>query len=532
MKSLQRERASWLVSPASDAKKYQLDRRQFLGGALAAGVGLIAASCGSPKTVARALLTPPAGSDLGAIEHVIYLMQENRSFDHYFGTYPGVRGFGDHPAGQLGVFSQAFPANTTRPPIGRLLPFHLDTTSKVGECTYDLAHDWQTQHECWNHGSMDAFASTHTSLLHEGPANGVLTMGYYRRQDLPYHYALADAFTLCDGYHASVLGPTHPNRLMSISGTVDPGGHHGGPVLITDPSPEARFSVNWTTMPEVLQDANISWKVYTPPGPLYRVENPEVLWISDAILPYFSQYRHQGSPLYEKAFQPTFPDTFLTDIRNDSLPAVSWIIPPLGYDEHPPAPPALGAWFIDQVLATLISSPKIWAKTVLFLSWDENDGFFDHVAPPVPPPGTPGEYVTASPLPVSAGGTPGPIGLGMRVPMLVVSPFSRGGYLSSETFDHTSQLRFLEQRFGVEAPNISAWRRHTVGDLTSTLQMKRANLTAPILPSTSQDTLGGVAALGCGPLDLQEIDNSQAPYPLPWPQAMPTQEPGEAKMVP
>ncbi len=509
-----------------------LDRRRFLKGALAGGLAALAASCGNSKTISKAIAIPPAGSDLGAIEHVIFLMQENRSFDHYFGTYPGVRGFDDHPSGQLGAFSQAFAANTTIPPLGRLLPFRLNTSSKVGECTFDLAHDWQTQHECWDHGSMARFVSTHTDPLHEGVANGVLTMGYYLRQDLPYHYGLADAFTLCDGYHASVLGPTHPNRLMSISGTIDPNGSHGGPVLIINSSPSARFSVDWTTMPEVLEDANISWKVYTPPGPLYRVDNPEVLWISDAILPYFSQYRHKGSSLYENAFTPTFPDTFMTDIHNDSLPSVSWVIPPLGYDEHPPAPPALGAWFIDQLLSALIASPKVWSKTVLFISWDENDGFFDHVSPLVPPPGTEGEYITKSPLDGSSGGINGPIGLGMRVPMLVVSPFSKGGYINSETFDHTSQLRFLEERFGVQAPNISKWRRSAVGDLTSTLAMKAPNFIAPNLPSPIANTASELASLGCGPSDLQEVDYSQAPYPIPSPQTMATQEAGTAKRRP
>ena len=114
------------------------------------------------------------------------------------------------------------------------------------------------------------------------------------------------------------------------------------------------------------------------------------------------------------------------------------------------------------MIGTLVSNPEVWAKTVLFIMYDENDGFFDHVPPPTPPPGTPGEFLTVDPLPASAYGVAGPIGLGFRVPMLVVSPFSRGGYVCSDIFDHTSQLRFLETRFGVQAPNISAWRRKTV----------------------------------------------------------------------
>ena len=357
-------------------------------------------------------------------------------------------------------------------------------------------------------------------------------MGYHTRADLPYHYALADAFTLCDGYHCSVFGPTHPNRLMSVSGTIDPDGRHGGPVLITNPDPAARFSVDWPTMPEALEDAGVSWKVYSPPGDAYRVTSPEVMLVSDAILPYFSQYSSPTSALYQKAFTPVFPNDFAADVRSGTLPKVSWVIPPLGYDEHPPAPPALGAWFIDQVLSTLVSNQEVWSKTVLFVMYDENDGFFDHVAPPVPPAGTPGEFLTVSPLPAAAQGVAGPIGLGVRVPMLVVSPFSRGGHVASEVFDHTSQLRFLEERFGVTAPNLSAWRRKTVGDLTSTLQMGHPVTAVPMLPSTADDTPTGVAALGCEATDIVEARSDQPPYPLPNPQQMPTQEPGTASRVP
>jgi phospholipase C len=337
-------------------------------------------------------------------------------------------------------------------------------------------------------------------------------MGYHTRSDLPYHYALADAFTICDGYHCSIMGPTHPNRLMALSGTIDPEGRNGGPVLITNPSPDARFSVDWTTVPELLEDAGVSWKTYSPPGSIYQVSNPEVMAISDAILPYFSQYSDPSSSLYRKAFVPTFPDDFGHDVKSGSLPSVSWIIPPLGYDEHPPAPPNLGAWFIDQVLQSLVSNPEVWAKTVLFVMYDE--------------------YVTVTPLPGTANGVAGPLGLGFRVPMLVVSPFSRGGYVSSEVLDHTSQVRFLEERFGIHADTISAWRRKTVGDLTSTLQMGRADTAAPQLPATSRYTTAEVASLGCTTADIDEIDIDEPTYPLASVQVMPTQEPGAPRRVP
>jgi phospholipase C len=524
--------------PTSNARRglfsldARIDRRTFLGTSLAAGAGLLAAACGGSGTVSRAASTVPAGSDLGAIEHVVFLMQENRSFDHYFGSYRGVRGFDDHSGKDLGSFAQPYAANRTTAPVGTVLPFHLAVAGGAGECTHDLDHFWRAQHKCWNHGAMDAFVATHSSTEFEGPDYGALTVGYHTRADIPYHYALADAFTICDNYHASVMGPTHPNRLMSVSGTIDPAGLHGGPVLITNPDPAAKFSVSWPTMPEALEDANVSWKVYTPPGDIYRVTNDEVMLFSDGILQYFSQYSAPSSSLYQKAFLPTNPADFTADVQAGTLPQVSWIIPPLGYDEHPPAPPALGASFIDQVLRTLVSNEEVWSKTVLFIMYDENDGFFDHVAPPTPPAGTPGEYLTVDPLPADAQGIAGPIGLGFRVPMLVVSPFSRGGHVASEVFDHTSQLRFLEERFGVTAPNISAWRRKTVGNLTSTLHMGSPRTSVPMLPSTVADTATGVTSLGCTPLDIVEARSDQPLYPLPNPQQMPTQEPGKAVPVP
>jgi phospholipase C len=506
----------------------RFDRRTVLAAALATGGGavLAAASRGQGAGAAMAQYaarTKPAGSDLGAIEHVVFLMQENRSFDHYYGTYPGVRGFDDHPKNKLGNFAQAWPGGREK----TLLPFHLDTASGIGECTDDLDHSWPAEHSSWNKGTNGAFVSTHVQSEYQGPGHGVNTMGYYRRQDIPFYHALADAFTICDNYHCSVMGPTHPNRLMALSGTIDPTGAAGGPVVITNGSPDAVYSVHWDTMPEVLEDAGVSWKVYNPTGTLYTPGTFEKYGIlSDAILPYFSQYKDPTSALYQKAFTPLYPNDFVSDIKGGTLPAVSWIIPPLGYDEHPSAPPALGEWFTSQVLSALVANPEVWSKTVLFHMYDENDGFFDHVVPPVAPKGTAGEYLTVSPLPDDADDTAGPVGMSFRVPMLVLSPFSRGGHVASEVFDHTSQLRFLEERFGVKAPNISSWRRHTAGDLTSALHPKRSDPTVPKLPSTSQDQMANVLAEGCTTTSALEAapDSAMPNYPVPAHQVMPTQE--------
>jgi phospholipase C len=147
----------------------------------------------------------------------------------------------------------------------------------------------------------------------------------------------------------------------------------------------------------------------------------------------------------------------------------------------------------------------------------------------VAPAGTPGEYVAVNPLPATANGVAGPLGLGFRVPMLVVSPFSRGGYVSSEGLDHTSQIRILEERFGIHSTGISAWRRQAVGNLTSTLRMGAPETEPPVLPPTSQYTVAAMSALGCTTADFAEARDDQPPNPLGAVQAMPTQEGGTVK---
>jgi phospholipase C len=501
-----------------------------------------AASTPAARLVARAASTPAAGSDLGAIDHIVFLMMENRSYDHYFGRYPRGRGFDDHPAGSLGAFAQNYPGGTDLDPPNVLLPFHLDSTAGE-ECTYDLTHEWGPQHLCWNGGKMDSFVSVHTSSTYEG-AKGAMTMGYYERADLPFYYALADNFTLCDAYHCSILGPTHPNRLMANSGTIDPAGTNGGPVTDTNQTPDVLWNCTWTTMQEVLEDSGIPWKVYSPSNlglsgkyaPLVEyptwdpllynpTANPEVMFVTDHVLPYFTAFRNPLSSLYTNAFTPTFPNDFVADVGAGSLPSVSWIIPPLGFDEHPASSPDNGMYFTSLVLDALTSNPDVWAKTALFLMYDENDGWFDHVAPPTAPPGTPGEYLTASP-PVLGDPDPGtlgitgPLGLGVRVPMLVISPFSRGGHIASEVFDHTSQLQLVGERFGVEVPNVSAWRRQTVGDLTSTLFRSPTATSVPKLPVpplAPQQLDGSCSAV------VQDTEEGGAAPNVPTNQRMPTQ---------
>src|SRR6266567_4473497 len=409
-----------------------LTRRDMIKTAAAAAAAGMSSAC-ARDAFPRVLADASSCGRLSDIEHVVIFIQENRSFDHYFGSYRGVRGFAE----QSPAFRQPDPANTTDPPVGVLLPFHLDTSKLNAACTHDITHDWVPQHESWHGGAMDGFV---TSRLPINAGDAALTMGYYARADLPFYYAVADAFTICDNYFCSVIGPTDPNRLYTVAASLD-------------------------------------------------------------------------------------PDGFAADALAGTLPQVSWVLAPLVDSEHPPAPSIFGENDLATIIHALTANPRVWAKTVLFATYDENGGFFDHVPPLTAPPGTAGEYVTAPPVPdPSVIGNPpvsGPIGLGFRVPLLVISPFSRGGLVASDRFDHTSLLRFLETRFGAEVPNLSAWRRGVVGDLTSALNFAAPDATVPPLPSTLVPT--AITLAQCvGTLA------GNTPYAPPDPQVPPTQEPGMA----
>ena len=505
-----------------------LTRRDLLRVGAAAGVVAGFEALAAPaKVLERALAAPAACGPLSNIEHVIIFINENRSFDSYFGTYKGVTGFQDRNALLLKdgsgktVFSQPFPGAEGAPYGGHLLPFHFDT-SNGGECVNDISHEWVALHECWDGGAMDKFVSTH--LETNGTRDGPNTMGYYTRQDLPFFHALADNFTICDHYFCSVLGPTDPNRLYSMTATIDPAGKHGGPslqTLVTNREQQyGKFT--WRTYPEQLQAAGISWKFYSTPDGDY----------GDNVLPYFKAYQ-ENAQLAANAFTPQFPADFKADCAAGTLPQVSWVLASLVDSEHPPAPVTYGEVALAEALDALTSNLSLWSKSALFFSYDENGGFFDHVPPPVADPGTPGEYLTVEPLPSIAGGIRGPIGLGFRVPMLVISPYSRGGFVCSKTFDHTSLLQFLERRFGPEVANLSTWRRNHTGDMTAAFNFtSAANTSVPPLPSPSAAD-PRVLTSDC-PTQSPGTGSAEFPtvqgYPLPPPpQTLPTQEPGSPR---
>jgi phospholipase C len=279
---------------------------------------------------------------------------------------------------------------------------------------------------------------------------------------------------------------------------IDPEGQHGGPIL-NNTAPKGGYT--WTTYAERLEEAGIPWKVYQ------QEDN-----YGCNLLETFKIFKDapKGSPLYSKAVLRGPEGQFEYDARNDKLPAVSWIIPTSYQSEHPDYMPADGAAFVASKIDAIAANPEVWAKTVFILNYDENDGIFDHVPPPVPPAGTPLEFVNGL-----------PIGGGFRVPCILISPWTSGGWVCSQPFDHTSVLQFLEQFTGVREANISDWRRSTFGDLTSAFRFRQADRTPPLLPDTS------------GELTLAKYTSANLPKPV-FPegdQHPPKQEAGSRKRV-
>ncbi|MEV7856674.1 phosphocholine-specific phospholipase C [Streptomyces sp. NPDC088183] len=491
----------------------EINRRRFLQ--IAGATTGFAALSGS---IDRAAAIPAArrSGTVQDVEHIVVLMQENRSFDHYFGSMKGVRGFGDPrpvtlPSGKP-VWHQSSGGKET-------LPYHPDADDLGMQFIAGLDHDWAGGHNAFNNGKYDNWI----------PAKGTGTMAYLTRDDIPFHYALADKFTICDDYHCSFIGATDPNRYYMLSGHVGNDGTGGGPVLGNQ---EAGYG--WTTYAERLEKAGISWKVYQDIGDGLDAAGGWG-WINDAYrgnygdnsLLYFNNYRNAkpGDPLYEKARTGTnakagdgYFDILKADVKAARLPQISWIAAPEAFSEHPNWPANYGAWYISHVLDALTSNPDVWSRTALFITYDENDGYFDHVVPPYPPASADqGLSTVDTALDHYKGGigyAAGPYGLGQRVPMTVVSPWSTGGYVCSETFDHTSILRFMEKRFGVKETNISPWRRAICGDLTSAFDFSLKVTDPADLPDTT----------GYAPPD-RDRHNSYVPRP-PAQGTLPRQEAG------
>jgi len=465
------------------------------------------------------------------VAHVVILTQENRSFDHYFGTMRGVCGYGDRfavPAPPLAgapdrtVLLQPNEHAGAEPAL--IAPFRLDTSVDFQRYRPPgTPHGFADSQAAWDNGRMGAWPRT----KHDH------AMAHFTRADLPFQYALAEAFTLCDAYHCAMHLCTNPNRMYIWTGTHDPLARGNGPVLDNDydmlgPDPLGHGGYLWTTYPERLMAAGIGFQIYQD-----MADN-----FSDNPLVGFRRYREaKGASAAAAALlaRRTLSTRTLDDLRADvlahKLPEVSWIVAPAALSEHPSAStPLQGADYTARVLDALTADPDVWSRTVLLVNFDENDGLFDHVPPPAPPARHAGRSWGATTIPADdeyhvhsrtaedAVYLDRPYGLGMRVPLYVISPWSKGGYVASEVFDHTSVLRFLETRFGVREPNISPWRRAVCGDLTSCFDFANPDALdrLPPLPAT--------AALSQRASRLEEV-----PPPVPALALAPMQETGSRR---
>jgi phospholipase C len=350
-----------------------IDRRTFLKAAGALGLAGLAAPV-MPGLAATFV------KRRNPIQHILIDLQENRSFDHYYGFAPF--------AGQFGV-----PAGYSQPDGagGSVAPYHFTSLS-----TPDIGHSWTATHREWNGGAMDGFFTT----------DGINAMGFYTAQDLPFYYSLHDTSTLCVNYFCSLLGPTWPNRFYTAAGT------SGG---ITTNGVWGYGVFDYPIILDLLDAANVSWKVYNvgmDSVPFGNTDNVFVFWDR------FANDQRAHRPKQE----------FFQDLKQDTLPNVSWIIPSFarGWDEHPPADVSVGMGIVQELVDGLRNSSS-FASSAYIHTYDEAGGYFDHVAPP---------QIDA-------------YGLGIRVPTWIISPFAKPGHLEPTVYEHTSTLKFIEAVFNL-----------------------------------------------------------------------------------
>lgn len=499
----------------------KINRRKFIK--LSAGAGLASTIWGSWLEEALAIKAHNKTRSIKDVEHIVILMQENRSFDHYFGTMRGVRGFGDRFPIPLESGQRVFFQSDGRQVIP---PYHASKKTSNAALINGTPHDFPDMQAAWNQGKYGFWPKFKTPF----------SMAYYTREEIPFQYALAEAFTISDAHHCSLATGTDPNRIMFWSGSNFNPEKRAAGINCTEedsepsnlrcwvkgglPDPGYVYRGNafkWPTIPDVLQEAGISWRIYQDPN-----DNWEGAMHGGLA---FESFRNAkpGSPIYENGMKHWSLDDLRAQVKNNTLPAVSWVLPSQKNSEHPGAPssPYRGSDFTHEVLKALTANPEVWSKTVFFLTFDENDGLFDHIpAPAVPSYNLDNTLAGKSTLDVAGmyfnneAGTgrvpipayppkPGapvpevktrsfqdkrdtisgnlrPWGMGPRVPLYIISPWSKGGWVNSEVADHTSVGQFIEKRFGLTIPAISPWHRAVSSDLTSAFDFERPN--DPVFP--------------------------------------------------
>ncbi|KXB50110.1 phospholipase C, phosphocholine-specific [Corynebacterium parakroppenstedtii] len=513
-----------------------LSRRSFLKGAAAGAAAVGASTFGGsllPRSILQQIATAAPAGSLQDVHHVIFLMQENRAFDHYFGCLKGVQGFGDlHPLPQRSggtVFEQKDSRGTVT------LPFSIRDAagrqSMNAENVDALDHEWKGGTSALHGGWCDNWIEAKTPS----------TMAYYDRHDLPFQYELADTFTVCDQYFCSVPTSTSPNRNYYFSGYT--GFEPASPstrAVDNRAYDDGHPGYDWPCLGEILDNASVDWRVYQEWdnftdnnfeyfrytkrisekvfaahkdfGENYysalatateKNDSPTVQKLTKELTHKLDQLTPTERRIFDRALYRSEPHTITQRVEHDiaagTLPPVSWIVPSSTESEHPSASsPRASANLIYRLLDALGKHPDVWKHTALFITFDENDGYFDHVPPPRPPRNEKDEWYQGKAL-----------GFGNRVPMIVVSPWSVGGYRCSEVFDHTSASHFLEAWKGISVPTVSRWRRTISGDLTSAFDFSHPQ---PFTPASH-------------PPPTTELEPRWHPQP-PEKGVMPQQEPG------
>jgi phospholipase C len=403
----------------------------------------IASVCGAVTAVATAASSSGAATPVGVnkINHVVVLMQENRSYDSYFARL--------HYQGQ--------PASEVEPLTGNPDPTGGPTIHpflKTAECEVsDLNHSWNGTHQEYSGGSMKGFTAANVDPK---DPNGSRTMGYYGKGILPFYNGIANQFAIADRYFASTLTQTFPNRFYLLAGTSF--GH-----IRNDFPPRSGYTQ--PTVFGLLDAAHVSWK-------LYRTD------FSVALL--FSDVQNHASNIVPIS-------QYYTDAQNGTLPSVAFVeSSPFGKvnvesDEHPPANVQIGQRFVHDIAQALVTSPN-WSSAAMFLTYDEHGGFYDHVPPPAAP-----KPDNIAPM-LQPGDTPGAFDrYGIRVPTIVLSPYVKAHSVSHTVYDHTSILKFIENRFAL--PSLT--HRDAVADpMLGMFDFTTMSRPHPILPAAPVDPNG------------------------------------------
>jgi phospholipase C len=459
------------------------------------------------------------------IQHIIFIVQENHSFDNYFGTYPGANG----------LSNISIPVNINDTAAGYVSPYHLSVTvpvSIVGDelppgisdpddlaaamanpaSPYHLSSEsigrnlgnaWAVAHMAYDNGKMDGFVTAEGTTL---------TMGYYDNQDIPYYWDYANHYVLDDNFFSSEMGPSFPNHLYIASGASGPTNLKypwilNGSVIDDQPGNFSLQSVDftWATLAQELSNANMTWTWYDGDA---NATAPTI-W---NVLPLFDYFQTYPSQLTEHVKNT---QDFVTDVQNNKLPAVSWIIPGAWHpptlpavfanqsiSEHPPSRPDAGMDYVAYLVNEVMKSPA-WSSTAIIITWDDYGGFYDHVPPPQID-----KY-----------------GEGFRVPTLVISPWSKPHYIDHTEYEFGSLLKLAEVNFNL--PTLGG-RDKTANDMMNSFNFSQT----PQPPLIEPANFVALSAPSPTPLQIPSATPSPKSTPSISPMPSATRPPATPSLTP